>query len=101
MVPQNDIVGGHSVSGSLEEGLAEGEVPFDRREIQQRQKSRLLPYRRGGVGYGARHDLDKVSITAVMEAAEEAVAPVMLRQTRSTASMGGVFQVGSPWPTPQ
>src|SRR5215204_5847368 len=53
------------MSGSLEEGLAEAEVPFDRREIQQRQKPRLLP-------------LDQVLIAAVMEVAEETVALVVL-----------------------
>ena len=77
------------MSGSLEEGLAEGQVPFDRREIQQRQKPRLLPYRRGGVGYGGGHDLDEVSITAVVEVAEEAVAPVMLPADEVHGVYGG------------
>jgi hypothetical protein len=66
------------VSGSLEEGLAECEVPFGRREIQQGQKSCILPCLGGGTGYGCRHDLDQVLIAAVVEVAKETVAPIML-----------------------
>jgi hypothetical protein len=66
------------VSGSFEEGFAECEVPFGRREVQQGQKSRILPYRRGGIGYGGRHDLDQVSIAAAIEVAKRTVAPIML-----------------------
>ena len=32
----------------------------------------------GGDGYGGRHDLDKVLITAVIEVPKETVAPIML-----------------------
>ena len=89
------------VSGSLEEGLAECEVPFGRREIQQGQKSCILPCLGGGTGYGCRHDLDQVLIAAVVEVAEETVAPIMLPADEVYGVMGGVSKVGSPWPTPQ
>ena len=64
--------------GSLEEGFTECKVPFSSREIEQSQKSRILPLYRGGDGYGGRHDLDKVLITAVIEVPKETVAPIML-----------------------
>jgi hypothetical protein len=63
------------VLGSLEEGFTECKVPCGSREIQQSQKSRILPLHRGGDGYGGGHDLEEVLITAIIEVPKETVAP--------------------------
>ncbi len=64
--------------GSLKEGFAKCKVPFGQREIEQRQKPRIFPYRRRGAGYGAWHTFNQVTITPPIEVAKETVAPIML-----------------------
>ena len=45
--------------------------------MEQRQKSHAFPYRRRGVGYGARHIPDQGTITPKIEVAKAAVAPIV------------------------
>lgn len=89
------------MSGPFEEGFANCKAAFGYREVEQRHKPRILPCRRGGTGYRARHDLDEVLIAPVMEVAEETVVPIVLPADEIYRVYGGVFQVGSPWPNPQ
>src|ERR687895_2644464 len=64
--------------GSLNEGFAQCKVPFGQREIEQRQKPRMFPYRGRGAGYGAWHTFNKMTITLAIEVAKETVAQIML-----------------------
>ena len=64
--------------GSLNEGFAQCKVPFGQREIEQRQKPRMFPYRGRRAGYGAWHNFNKMTITLAIEVAKETVAQIML-----------------------
>ena len=61
-------------SGSLEEDLAEAEVAFGQREVEQRHEPSLLTQRGAGLFYGGWHQLDQVLVTAVVEVAEEVLS---------------------------